>query len=183
MSVELRVPSAADAPALSALLTRNRAYFATGEPRRPDDYYRPERLAEVIAEAEAARAAGTALLFLIEEDGVLVGRANLSSVIRGAFHSASVGYVVDEAHTGRGVATAALRTLIEIAFGSLNLHRLQGETLVTNVASQRVLTACGFVHFGTAPDYLRIDGRWQTNELYQLINPAWASGVSDVMAS
>lgn len=175
VAVSLRVPSARDAGALSDLLARNRHYFRTGEPDRPDEYYTSSFQARLISEAEAARAAGEAALFLIEEGGQVVGRANLSSIIRGAFQSASVAYLVDEAHTGRGVATAALRELVRVAFGELNLHRLQGEALVDNAASQHVLRRCGFAHYGTAPDYLRLAGRWQTNELYQLINPDWTA--------
>lgn len=60
-----------------------------------------------------------------------------------------------------------------MAFNELNLHRLQGETLTDNLASQRVLQRCGFTHYGTAPEYLRINGQWQTNMLFQLINADW----------
>lgn len=174
MSVELRAPGADDAADLADLLSRNRDYFRTGEPLRPDDFYTPEHQARVIEEAAVARERGSGFMFLVEHDGVLAGRANLSSVIRGAFQSASAGYVVDEAHAGRGVARAALGQLVDIAFDELSLHRLQGETLVENIASQRVLLSCGFVRYGTAPGYLRIVGRWQTHHLYQLINPRWS---------
>ena len=83
--------------------------------------------------------------------GQLVGRINLNSLIRGAFQSASVGYLLDQHMTGRGIATAALRQVIDIAFSALNLHRLQAETLTDNPASQAVLRRCGFVHYGRAP--------------------------------
>ncbi|WP_277050726.1 GNAT family N-acetyltransferase [Ruania albidiflava] len=78
---------------------------------------------------------------------------------------------MDEEHTGRGIATAALRQLTGYAFDDLRLHRLQAEVLPDNVASKRVLSHLGFCHYGTAPHYLRIQGRWQTHDLYQLINP------------
>lgn len=174
MTIALRTPTPADADALADLLTRNRVYFQTGEPLRPDEFYTPDHQAQVIRDAKNARQAGASVLYLIEDDGAVVGRANLNSIIRGAFQSASVGYAVDQAHPGRGVATAALRELIRIAFTELGLHRLQGETLVDNTASQRVLTNCGFVHYGTAPDYLRIHGKSQTHDLFQLINTDWS---------
>ena len=44
-------------------------------------------------------------------------------------------------------------------------------TLTRNVASQRVLERAGFVRYGTAPDYLQIDGRWQEHAIYQCIAP------------
>lgn len=173
MTVSLRVPDLGDAGALCDLLTRNRSYFQAGEPLRPDDFYTEEGQRRVITGAHESRASGSALLFLIEEHGALVGRANLNGITRGALQSASVAYLVDERHAGRGIAQAALRALIRFAFVELNLHRLQAEVLETNVASRRVLTASGFVHYGTAPDYLRIQGRWQAHMLYQLTNPSW----------
>ena len=48
-----------------------------------------------------------------------------------------------------------------VAFGELGLHRLQAETLLDNVASQKVLERNGFVRIGMAPTYLKIAGRWQ----------------------
>lgn len=170
MPITLREPRADDAQALYDLLARNRTYFGTGEPLRTEAYYTPGRQRTIIEEAGTTRAAGTSEMFLIESDGLLVGRANLNAIIRGAFQSASVSYVVDRAHTGRGIATQALQLLINEAFSRVNLHRLQAEVLPANHASKRVLARCGFAHYGTAPDYLCIQGTWQTHDLLQLIN-------------
>lgn len=51
----------------------------------------------------------------------------------------------------------------------LGLHRLQAETLVHNIASQRVLEKNGFSRYGMAPEYLKIDGAWQDHLMYQRI--------------
>lgn len=173
MPVTIRPAQETDAEELSALVTRNRAYFSTGEPELPDEYYRPEFQVLAINQDQMNRAAGTGAMFLIEDDGLLVGRINLNSIIRGVLQSGNVGYLVDEAHTGRGIATAALRLLVDYAFTDLQLHRLQASVLPDNTGSQKVLTNLGFSHFGTAPDYLFIQGRWRTHDLYQLINPAY----------
>jgi [ribosomal protein S5]-alanine N-acetyltransferase len=73
-------------------------------------------------------------------------------------------------HTGRGLATAAVRDIVGVAFGELNLHRVQAETLLHNVRSQRVLKRNGFVRIGMAPAYLNIAGRWQDHVLYPVVN-------------
>lgn len=174
VTIQLRTPALDDAPALSDLVVRNRDHFRSGEPLRPADYYSLENQERFIAQALQAGKAGSGHMFLIEEDGVLVGRASLNSVIRGAFQSASVGYAVDGSHSGRGIATAALLALIDIAFGELHLHRLQGETLMENWASQTVMERCGFSRYGTAQNYLKIDGQWRDHHLYQLISEKWA---------
>lgn len=169
--VRLRPAHREHAEALAELLTRNREHFATGEPARPSDFYTAAFQREVIARARQARDEGSGFLWLIEDDGELVGRFNLTSVIRGALQSASVGYLVDQRVNGRGIATAALREAIDFAFGELDLHRLQAETLTDNRASQAVLRKCGFVAYGMAPEYLKIGGRWRDHDLFQLINP------------
>lgn len=66
------------------------------------------------------------------------------------------------------------RELLDVAFRDLGLHRVQAETLLHNVASQRVLARNGFVRYGTAPQYLRIAGRWQDHAMFQALDPAAA---------
>ncbi|GII90731.1 GNAT family N-acetyltransferase [Sinosporangium siamense] len=48
---------------------------------------------------------------------------------------------------------------IDPAFGELDLHRLQAETLLHNTASQ----------YGMAPSYLKIAGSWQDHILFHLL--------------
>ena len=69
-----------------------------------------------------------------------------------------------------GLATAAVRDMVRVAFDELRLHCVQAETLLHNVRSQRVLKRNGFRRIGMAPAYLKIAGRWQDHILYQVIN-------------
>lgn len=170
MTITLRPARESDAPALTALLLRNREHFRSGEPRRPEGYFSPAHQRKALRAAERAAAEGVAHLFLIEEGRELIGRAQLNSVVRGAFQSASIAYAVDREHTGRGVATDAVRQLIDRAFGPLALHRLQAEVLPGNAASRAVLEACAFTGYGRADRYLFLDGQWQDMDLFQLIN-------------
>ena len=117
--------------------------------------------------------ADTSFMYLVFPGTTLVGRAYLSSVFWEAFQSAKIAYAVDRRFARRGIATASLRELSRIAFTEQNLHCLQGEVLTDIAASRHVVENGGFNHCGTAPDYLRIDGPWQTHELHQLPNSAW----------
>jgi len=56
-----------------------------------------------------------------------------------------VGYWVGATDNGRGLATAAVRDIIRVAFDDLRLHWIQAGTLSHNVRSQRVLERNGFV--------------------------------------
>jgi ribosomal-protein-alanine N-acetyltransferase len=160
-----------DAPVLAELQRANRAFLAPFEPARSDEYFTESGQRAAVNGALAQYEQGRNLPYVIvDEDAGVVGRITLNGIVRGPFLSCSVGYWVSQAAGGRGVATRALRETIGVAFGELGLHRIQGETLLDNFASQRVLERNGFARIGMAPAYLRIAGRWQDMILYQLIN-------------
>ena len=96
----------------------------------------------------------------------------LDGIERGPVQSCHLGYWVDEEHNGRGLATAAVADMLGVAFGELELHRVQAATLPHNAASQRVLERNGFERIGLARGYLRIAGRWQDHVLFQRISGA-----------
>ncbi|HEY0240743.1 MAG TPA: GNAT family protein [Friedmanniella sp.] len=156
-----------DAVALTALLVRNRTALAPWEPVRPDSYFTVEGQRVALAEAQRHHERGEDHPGLVLVDGEPAGRMNLSHVVRGAAQSVSLGYWIDVDHQGRGVATAAVRAVLAVAFGELGLHRVDAGTLVHNHASRRVLAKNGFTEIGLAPRSVRIAGRWQDHVLHQ----------------
>ncbi|GAA0320698.1 GNAT family N-acetyltransferase [Kineococcus aurantiacus] len=170
----LRLATPGDAAAVAALLRENWPFLEPYEPERDESHFTTEGQAVLLTQALAEHAAGRAVPYVIEFEGELVGRLTLSGIVRGPFQSADVGYFVAEAVNGRGVATAAVAALAEVAFdpAGLGLHRLQAGTLLSNSASQAVLQRNGFERIGVARRYLRIAGRWQDHVLYQRVAPA-----------
>jgi len=168
-----RLITLGDAPVLAELVRANREFLAPWEPLREEAYFTKTGQRAAIGAALAEHEHGRSLPYVItDRDGAVVGRVNLNTIVRGAFQSASLGYWIAEAAGGRGIATAAVRDIIRVAFTELRLHRIQADTLEHNVASQRVLARNGFVRIGRAPSYLKIAGRWQDFILHQLINDA-----------
>lgn len=156
------------AAALADAYRRNREHLRRREPARDDDFFTAEgQVASIVGQLSGVRAGLTASWLLTEGERV-VGRVNLNSIVMGVLRSGSVGYWVDAAHCGRGLATAAVELVCEQARGR-GLHRVEGATLLHNLASQRVLERCGFLLYGVAPSFLFIDGRWQDHRLYQRI--------------
>lgn len=160
-----------DAPALSELLIANHDFLAPWEPIRGDHYVTADGQRAVIQSALEQHGQGSTLpLVILDDSGEVVGRVTLSGIVRSAFQSCSVGYWVGAGDNGRGLATAAVRDVVRVAFEDLGLHRVQAETLLHNARSQRVLERAGFVRFGVAPAYLRIAGRWQDHAVYQVLS-------------
>ena len=148
-----------DADELARLLSVNKAFLAPFEPDWPDDF--------LTADAQRVRIENHDHLYAITDDGLLAGTIALSNVVRGAFCSAHLGYWVDETRNGRGLATRAVRELVELAFAELGLHRVEAGTLADNIASQRVLEKSRFTKIGLAPRYLRIADAWRDHVLFQ----------------
>lgn len=161
-----------DVPALTATLQANRGFLAPWVPLRPEGYLTQGAQEKAAQSSLASDASGTSRHLLITHRGTgqILGSLNINSIIRGAFQSASIGYWVVQDAQGQGIASWAVSQAKELAFGELKLHRLQGETLVHNAASRRVLTKNGFDLYGLAADYLKIAGKWQEHALYQLLH-------------
>ena len=148
-----------DAEELAALLRANRDFLAPFDPVREERFF--------TGEGQARRIAQHGHLFAILDGEEIAGTIALSNVVFGAFRNANVGYWVDEARNGRGLASGAVAAVAEVAFGELGLHRLEAGALVDNVGSQRVLERNRFTRIGVAPRYLHIGGAWRDHVLFQ----------------
>lgn len=168
----LRPVAEDDAGLLAAAYRRNRDHLARWDPRREETFYTEAgQLADLALKLEGMRLGLQDPWLLVrdaERGEEVVGRVNLSNIVRGVFQSASVGYWVDADHTGRGLAVAMVEFALARAV-DLGLHRVEAGTLVANLASQAVLRRCGFEQYGVAERYLFIAGEWQDHIVYQRI--------------
>ncbi|MBH1937919.1 GNAT family N-acetyltransferase [Streptomyces sp. AV19] len=168
--VVLRPVALADAAALACAYAANRDHLRPWEPRRPDGFETTEGQAARLTGLLELRDAGRAMPWVLDAgDEGIAGIVNLNNVVRGAFHSAQLGYWVAAARAGRGLGTAAVEAACDLAGEELGLHRIEAGTVTTNAASRRVLEKCGFERIGTAPRYLHIDGAWRDHYLFQRI--------------
>ena len=168
-AVRIRPVAMADAAPLAQAYARNRSYLQPWEPVRPDSFFTADGQQPLLAAAIAEAASGRSFHWLMVEDGDIAGRISLNDVVRGAFRNAHVGYWVAADRQGKGLATAALNMVVELARDTLGLHRLQAGTLTSNLGSQAVLSRNGFTPIGLAEKYLRINGEWQDHLLFQRI--------------
>ena len=154
---ELQRLRADHAATVLAFELANRAYFAAFISDRGDEFFDQftERHNALLAEQEAGICA---YYVLVGEDGSVLGRFNLYGIADG---TAALGYRVAQHVAGRGVATAAVRELCELAAAQYGLRTLRAETTHENVASQKVLTKAGFVPVGPAQPGGRPGTRYQ----------------------
>jgi [ribosomal protein S5]-alanine N-acetyltransferase len=143
---ELQRLRADHASAVLAFELANRAYFAASISDRGDEFFDQfaERLAALLAEQEAGIGA---FYVLVADNGSVLGRFNLIFAEDGA---AELGYRVAQDVAGRGVATATVRELCQLAATRHSLRTLRAATSLDNAASQKVLTKAGFIPAGPA---------------------------------
>jgi ribosomal-protein-alanine N-acetyltransferase len=157
---ELQRLRAGHAPAVLAFELANRAYFAAFISDRGDEYYDQftERHNALLAEQEAGLCA---CYVLVGDDGSVLGRFNLYDIQDG---TAELGYRVAQHVAGRGVATATVRELCQLAAAHYGLRTLRAAVTRENAASQKVLTKAGFVPAGPA-DPGGKPGTWYQRDL------------------
>jgi ribosomal-protein-alanine N-acetyltransferase len=103
-----------------------------------------------------------------------VGEINLSSVQRGPYQNAYVGYWIDEAAAGSSYTPEAFVVLCRFAFEELALHRLQASIIPRNGPSNRVAQKLGLRNEGIALRYLEINGVWEDHTRYAITAEDWA---------
>jgi ribosomal-protein-alanine N-acetyltransferase len=149
-----------DAGELAAVLAENREFLAGSSPTSAEGFF--------TVEGQRARLeSGGSERFAILDGGRIAGTVSISNIVHDPLQSATLGYWVAKPVNGRGLATSAVREVVDIAFEELGLHRLEAATLVDNAPSQRVLEKNGFERIGLARSYLQIAGEWRDHLLFQ----------------
>lgn len=147
----------ADHAALLAFELENRAFFEALINARPPAYYSEDGVRQAIETALADVASDLGYQFLVKADGTIVGRVNLRDVDR-TRGSAVLGYRIAAAQVRKGYAGAAVRAVLDIAFGQLGLQRIEAGVRISNLGSVQVLLNNGFVQCGLTPGGVVLNG-------------------------
>lgn len=158
----------ADAGALLAFESANRAWFEQHIDARDDRFYSPAGIGAHIDDYLAQHAQGCWHPLLLRDGaGVIIGRANLKHIDSGA-GTAEVGYRVAQSAAGRGVASLALQQLIVVATDQYGLTSLRAEVLQNNPASARILEKTGFQRGACVTGMAIVAGHLVNGEHYAL---------------
>jgi RimJ/RimL family protein N-acetyltransferase len=156
---------------------QSRVRLARWNPVDPNDIVR-----HLAAQSDAHR---TFLVFARDAEGAhgVVGKINVTNVVRGRFQSASLGYDSYDPYAGRGLFREGLGLVVGLALtpepsGGMGLHRVEASVQPGNVASAGVLRSLGFRREGFTPRMLRLagpDGRedWRDHERFAVTADEW----------
>jgi ribosomal-protein-serine acetyltransferase len=164
---EVRLLRSEDADVLYDVTIRNREYLARWMTWMDgvldvSDTYAFLRAAEKEAYEHTAFKAGIWRL------RALIGCIDLHK-IDWANGNARIGYWLDEAHSGRGIMTRAVRLLSEYAFEALDLHRIEIHVATENARSRRIPERLGYRMEGVLREVQRLRGHYLDHALYALL--------------
>ncbi len=161
-----------DGSVLLEMLSKNRDFFEQFSMERNNDFYTLESQLARIENYEADWKNNQAYNFgIFTNEGTLIGTINLFQVFRGSLQSAFIGYFLDRKHNGKGYTTEAVRLLVDYAFQTLKLHRIEAGVMPHNIGSIRVLEKAGFHKEGIAKKNVKINGKWEDHQVLAIINP------------
>ncbi|UER55129.1 GNAT family N-acetyltransferase [Kineosporiaceae bacterium SCSIO 59966] len=109
---------------------------------------------------------GQSIPLAIEYRGRLAGQVTVGGILWGSLRSGHVGYWVDRAVAGLGIAPLAVAMVADHCFGTVGLHRLEVNIRPENAASLRVVAKLGLREEGLRRRYLHIDGAWRDHRSF-----------------
>ncbi|MFT8323124.1 MAG: GNAT family protein [Bacillus sp. (in: firmicutes)] len=172
-AVYLKLFELSDAENLLKLQLHNKDFFEQFSMERPSNYYSLENQKNLIKNWELSSQEDSIYQFGIfqKETNQLLGTINLFQVTRGSLQSAIIGYFLDLEQNGKGYASEAVKLLIEYAFNTLKLHRIEAGVMPHNIGSIKVLEKSGFHKEGIAKKNVKINGKWEDHQVLAIINP------------
>ncbi|PSW21970.1 N-acetyltransferase [Photobacterium sanctipauli] len=102
-----------------------------------------------------------------DKSGRYMGMGGLTQVmlLEGNFE---VGHQLPEHAWGKGIATAVCKTLTQLAFESLNAHKVAADCYAGNVGSYKTLEKCGYQQEGRSVDYYKLENGFDDRLYYGL---------------
>jgi ribosomal-protein-alanine N-acetyltransferase len=182
--VVLRTMGEQDYEAWHEVRIRNHDWLLKWEPRSASASHLAEdrrSFASRCAIRERERQIGTGFGFGLFVDSRFVGEITLSSIQRGPLQSAFVGYWIDQEVAGRGLMPEAVVIMLQYAFESLRLHRVEINIIPRNAPSRRVVEKLGLRCEGVSERYLEIDGAWEDHARYAVTAEEWSDRAPELV--
>ena len=108
------------------------------------------------------------------EDDLVIGTCTLFRIER-EHRRAELGYILRRDHWRRGLASEALTAIVNHAFGTLGLHRLEADIDPRNARSIRLVERLDFKREGRLRENYFVAGEIQDSLIYGLLAPEWGA--------
>ncbi len=171
--VLLRAFEESDAEAIYSLQSNSRVLRYWDSP----PWTERSRADAFLAGCKAMEQEGTGARFVIQgkESNAFLGWCSMFRW-NPVYRSLGIGYCLDERAWGQGLATEAVRTMLEWAYATLDLNRVEAELDTRNAASARVLEKLGFAREGHKREDCIVLGEVSDTWIYSILRREWEAG-------
>jgi RimJ/RimL family protein N-acetyltransferase len=115
---------------------------------------------------------GTDRIFAIETlQGRYIGNIGLHRIDLLDRHAELGIFIGDKAHWSKGCGAEAIKLLLEVAFGELNLHKVYLHHQKHNARARKCYEKCGFTEEGVLKDHIYKNGKYIDAPVMGVINP------------
>jgi ribosomal-protein-serine acetyltransferase len=169
--IELRAVSIDQAPALYALIDRNRGRLREWLPWVEWSYSLRDATT-FVTDGMRGNASGDSLTTTIWFEDTLCGAIGLHAINR-RHRSSSVGYWLGIDHEGRGIMTQACRAIVDEGFGRYGLHRIEIRCATGNSKSEGIPRRLGFVEEGILREAEWLYDHWVDLRVFSMLEQHW----------
>ncbi|MFN8160176.1 MAG: GNAT family protein [Solirubrobacterales bacterium] len=169
--LRLRTLDNGDVAELHGLVERDRDHLSPWLPWAAAQT--PLQTAEFVRKARLQAELEEGLEAAVERDGRIVGMAGLHAVDWDN-RSAALGYWLARSEQGRGTMTLAVGALLDHAFCTWELNRVEVRCALGNERSRRIPERLGFTKEGVARESQRFGDRYLDSVVYALLAREWA---------
>jgi ribosomal-protein-alanine N-acetyltransferase len=169
-AVKIKLLTQKDTDRLFVFEKENRDYFKSIGLGRSDAYYQYDSFAQIVEELIYEQNIGQLYMYLlIDQEGNIVGRVNLTDIKQEPYKKAELGYRIGKAYQGKGYATLGVKLVLKEAKHSYGLHRIEAGTLPDNIGSQIVLIKNGFQFVGRYNQYILQGDNWADSLIFEKV--------------
>lgn len=103
----------------------------------------------------------------LKGENIVIGNCGFFWEMRN--YLAELAYVLARAYWRQGIMTEALQALLQFGFATKNLHRIEAEVVVDNIASARTLQKLGFREEGILRERLFVNEHFYDMKIFALL--------------
>lgn len=107
-------------------------------------------------------------IFAIEVDGQAIGGIGIHLQDDVYRKNAELGYWIGEEYWGRGIATKAIKQIVDYGFNQFDIVRIFAGVFATNIGSIKALEKVGFIKEATLKDTVFKRGKFLDEHIYAI---------------
>lgn len=168
--LQIRRLAMADAPSFFAIFSNAEVMRYWSSPPLTGIAQAEEKIASILAHYESGDL--FQLGVIRKSDAQMIGTCTIHQ-IHLQNRRAEVGYALGRPYWGHGYMNEAMRTMVDHAFGPLQLHRLEADIDPRNEGSAKSLERLGFAREGYLRERWIVDDEVSDSALYGLLAREW----------